>query len=291
MSNLDLRKQLTDRDWVALAKQEYQPLEVGQDIVIGHHCLGQVLQHYYAADGMQLFVVGQNPHPKQVVILFKGSSGLRKGNLTTFDQEWLTTNLPILEAMLIQKRTIPSQLKTAARTLNQLCHQYQDAKLYLVGHSLGAINLQFALAHCRFIGQIRAAYLYEGTNLYPLLSRKEKHHVRKFRHKVNNYVDIYDPVTLGYVNCHDLIGKLRLVASSPMPPIHQHMWGGYHFDINGKVQLRQPDQEVEAVVRHQQELIKITRSLGQRSPLLNPTLRVLNLKQSSLTKNKRFSGK
>lgn len=116
------------------------PSQVGVPIKVGRYPLGQVLAHIYEPDGFQLFVIGPAVQPRELVLLFKGSSGLRKGNPTTWNDEWLATNLPLLQALLRHQRHIPSQLQTAARVLNGLVAQYPRAKFFIYGHSLGAIN-------------------------------------------------------------------------------------------------------------------------------------------------------
>lgn len=50
--------------------------------------------------------------------------------------------------MLAHRRLIPSQLKTAARFLNKTISQFPGKQINIYGHSLGAINAQFALANC-----------------------------------------------------------------------------------------------------------------------------------------------
>ncbi|GFP09561.1 hypothetical protein LHEJCM20397_15420 [Lactobacillus helveticus] len=44
--------------------------------------------------------------------------------------------------------------------------------VHIYGHSLGAINAQFALANCHHPEAIGAAYLYEGTNIWLLFTQK-----------------------------------------------------------------------------------------------------------------------
>lgn len=104
---------------------------------------------------------------------------------------------------------------------------------------MGSINLQYALSHCRHIGQVKLADLYEAPNIFALLNNRERHHVRKFKHKVHNYVDIYDPVTVGYADRRHMVGQLGYLQSKLYPPITQHMWGGYQFDTHGRL-LTQP---------------------------------------------------
>lgn len=79
--------------------------------------------------------------------------------------EWFKTNLPILRAMLSHERRVPSQLKSASKLLNETINQFKGTQIYIYGHSLDAINAQFALANCHHPEAIGAAYLYEGTNI------------------------------------------------------------------------------------------------------------------------------
>lgn len=237
---MGVNEQLTDRQRVQLTKKAYAKLELGQRITVGPYFIGMVARSVYAADGLRAFVI---TNPTEVTLLFKGSSGFLKGNPTTWHDEWLKTNLPLLLAMLLNEHRIPSQLQTAAKLLNETLSQFKDARFYLYGHSLGSINAQYALANCRHPQRIAGAYLYEGTNIWPLLTAAQRRRVSQLQTKIFNYVDIYDPVTLGLTSSHHMVGKLCYIDSQPLKnPIKQHLWGGYHFDKNGKLKLRTVDQ-------------------------------------------------
>lgn len=235
---MDINKQLTDRQRIELTKKSYEELKLGQKVEIDHHFIGIVTNSVYEEDGLRAFVIANT---REITILFKGSYGIAKGNPTTWRDEWLRTNLPILVALLANERKIPSQLKSAAHLLHQTIHEYKGEHFYVYGHSLGAINAQYALANCRHPDRIAGAYLYEGTNIWLLLDQRQRHRVNEMRQKIYNYVDIYDPVTLGITASHHMIGKLCYVDSEKMPPIKQHLWGGYQFDENGNVKLREVD--------------------------------------------------
>lgn len=254
---------LTDEQRVLVAKMEYQLLTPGQKLQLGSQTLGIVLQHIYTADGFQAFVIGNRwDNPRQVTILFKGSSGLIRGNKGTITNEWLNTNFPILWSLLFQNHQVPAQLTTAARMLNRLLKQYPQAKFYLYGHSLGAINLQYALAHCRYLGRIKQVSLYEGPNLYILMNHREQQRVRKFKHKTDNYVDVNDPVTLGYYDGRHLVGKLHYVDCEPLPPVTAHMWGGYRFWPSGRLMTKRVDEDFRLVADRQQQLMAIGASMN-----------------------------
>lgn len=133
-------RNLTDQQRVTVAKLEYQLLEPNQVIILAGQPFGKVLQHIYTADGLQMFVIENRPQ-KEYTLLFKGSSGIMKGNPETWTNEWLDTNLPIGWSMLFQRGEIPQQLRTATRVLNRVLCQHPNAHFYLYGHSLGSINV------------------------------------------------------------------------------------------------------------------------------------------------------
>ncbi|TSO26679.1 DUF2974 domain-containing protein [Lactobacillus sp. LL6] len=238
---MDANLQLTDLDRIELTKKSYQNLNLGERIEISGHFIGIVTDSIYEKDGLRAFVI---TNQNEVTILYKGSYGFLKGNPTTWRDEWLKTNLPILVSLLINnEKKIPSQLNSAAKLLNKTINKYPKAHFYIYGHSLGSINAQYALANCHHPSSIYGAYLYEGTNIWLLLTQKQRQVAAKLRTKIYNYVDIYDPVTLGITATHHMVGRLMYVDSTPMSPIKQHMWGGYRFDKDGNLLLREVDDE------------------------------------------------
>lgn len=250
---------LTDYDRVCLTKKAYDGLNVGDDFVVNGKLIGRIVRDVYAQDGMQAYVIeNQAGRRDEVTVLFKGSSGLRNGNATTWRDEWLNTNWPIFVAMLTSRPKLPSALKTASSYLNKWLVEFPDAIFYIYGHSLGAINAAYALANCRHSSQIGAAYLYEGTNIWRLLTHKERQRVVEMRGRINTYVDIYDPVTLGYTASQRMVGKLHYVDSLPMNPVKQHMWGGYRFDENGNLLEKEVDQRFLDSSKMQQAFLSRT---------------------------------
>lgn len=249
---MKVNEQLTDFERVELTKKAYDQLQLGQSVDVSKHHIGTVCRSVHAVDGLRAYVIS-NPH--EVTLLFKGSYGFKKGTPQTWRDEWLKTNLPILRAMLSHERRVPSQLKTASKLLDETIHQFYGTQIYIYGHSLGSINAQFALANCHYPEAIGAAYLYEGTNIWLLFTPKERRCVAKMREKIFNYVDIYDPVTLGITETHHMVGQLRYVDSEPMKPIKQHMWGGYSFNPDGSLKLRKVDQAFLAESRSEHKLL------------------------------------
>lgn len=157
--------------------------------------------------------------------------------------------------MLTNQRQVPSALVTDSRCLNRWLEEFPDGHFYIYGHSLGAINAEYALANCRFPDQI-AAYLYEGTNIWRLLTHKERQLVAQLRGRINTYVDIYDPVTLGFTASKRMVGKLHYVDSLSMNPVKQHMWGGYRFDQVGNLREKEVDQRFLDSSKMQQAFLR-----------------------------------
>lgn len=283
---MDVNKQLTDLERIKLTQKSYQELALGERITIGDHFIGIVSNSVYASDGMRAFVI---TNPNEVTILYKGSYGLVKGNPTTWRDEWLNTNIPILLALLANERRVPSQLKSAAELLNRTISQFKGQRVYLYGHSLGAINAQYALANCHHPEAIAGAYLYEGTNIWLLLDQKQRRRVSEMRSKIYNYVDIYDPVTLGITASPHMVGKLCYVDSKQMKPIKQHMWGGYQFDEQGNVKLRAVDEAFleesrneHRILRRSNDLANTLERMGQGDSIRKVALDKLNTLQQKL---------
>ena len=237
---MDVNQKLTDFQRVELTRQSYKDLKIGQIIKIDDIFIGRISKKIYAMDGMRAFVI-RNRINHEYTIIFRGSSGLTKGNPRTWKDEWFDTNMPIFFGLCSLHPKIPSQLNTATIFLNGILKEHPTAHFYVYGHSLGAINAEYALVNCPHPQRIVRAYLYEGTNIWLLLTRKQRRRAKAIRHKVFSYVDIHDPVTLGITASHRMIGKLQYVDSKKLKPITQHMWGGYHFDKNGKLFLKDVD--------------------------------------------------
>lgn len=291
---MDVNKQLTDFERVELTKKSYDELVLGQRIELGEHFIGIVTDSVYESDGLRAFII---TNQREVTILFKGSYGVVKGNPTTWRDEWLKTNLPILVSLLANnEKRIPSQLKSAAKLLNKTLNHFNGAHFYIYGHSLGSINAQYALANCHHSQMIMGAYLYEGTNIWLLLNQKQRRTAARMRTKIYNYIDIYDPVTLGITATHHMVGRLMYVDSTPMQPIKQHMWGGYKFDKNGKLYLKEVDDAFLKESVNERKLLTKTNDLanvlekkGQANEVRKLALEKLNNFKKRLPDNYAFA--
>lgn len=235
----DLREQsLTDWQRVQLAQLEYHNWQPGQDVLLPDGLqIGEVVRVIKTDNGFRAIIV-QSLNPRKMIVLFRGSSGVRKGDPTTWTNEWLRVNLPIGSAIINQVPEVPQELWTASKELNQLLVDHPQKTFSLYGHSLGSINAQFALANCCSPEQINHAYLYEGPNLYWLLDKEQRKKTTLLRCQIFNYIDPLDVIALGYIDMEHTIGLLRIVDSSMTSPINQHMWGGYRFDANQHLLLK-----------------------------------------------------
>lgn len=110
---------LTDRQRVQLAQREYWDWRVGQEVQLpGRMVIGRVERVVNTADGFRATVIKHNSQEK--IVLLRGSSGILRGDPTTWTNEWLRVNLPVGDAILHQLPDIPAEMWTAANWLNQL---------------------------------------------------------------------------------------------------------------------------------------------------------------------------
>lgn len=227
---------LTDWQRMKLAQLEYYDWKVDDEVVLPDGTvIGQVVKIIATADGFRATVIQSTD--TEIAVLFRGSSGVRKGDPTTWTNEWLRVNLPIGDAIIHQVPTVPDEMWTAVQSFNQLLASNPHTNFYIYGHSLGSINAQFALANCRYPQQIQHADLYEGPNIYWLLSEQQRRVALNLRTRIFNYIDPFDVIALGYLDRQHTIGLLQVVDSNMTSPINQHMWGGYQFDRHQRLKL------------------------------------------------------
>ncbi len=227
---------LTDWQRMQLAQLEYYDWQINDDVLLPDGVMvGTVSKLVNTDDGFRATVIqsGQN----ELTLLFRGSSGVRRGDPTTWTNEWLRVNLPVGDAILNQVPEVPAEMWTAVKHLNKLLENNSGRKVYIYGHSLGSINAQFALANCQHPQQIQRAYLYEGPNIYWLLDAQQRKNVLQLRTKIFNYIDPLDVIALGYLDRQHTIGLLQVVDSVMSSPINQHMWGGYQFDKDQRLKI------------------------------------------------------
>jgi hypothetical protein len=239
----------SDFQRVDIAENEYKNYKEGQDVYIddGATKIGYVSKVVNNKNtGEQSYIITdiklpENPTPdqlasvKNVTVLYRGSTAPFSGD--DWMTDWVKNDVPIAKQIVTNDFTGPTpQLKSAAETLNKQMGLYPNAYFDIYGHSLGSMNGQYALAESKYPERIRSAYLYQGPNIYGLLTKEQKLQADKLRDQVFNYVDFQDMIPIGY----DLKGIGIIIPVNSKEDVgftDRHMWGGYQYDKNGNLSV------------------------------------------------------
>ncbi|HEM3607050.1 TPA: DUF2974 domain-containing protein, partial [Streptococcus suis] len=245
----------SDRNRVDIAKQEYEDYEVGQEVKIdeGKVTIGTVRKVLKDATGLDGYVV-EEPDGN-VIVLFQGSKGPGKEGSAA---DWLDNDLPMASNIISNKSEVTPQLQSASRSLNQVLKDYPNAQITVYGHSLGSMNAQYALATVSDIDRIAGAYIYNGPNVYPALTEAEKARVNALKYRIHNYIDQKDFVPIGYSGkdapgykspagtSEGAIGIVyRVDSKTNLNPIDQHVWGGYQWNTDGSLKVKEGSSKLE----------------------------------------------
>ncbi|MBL6440096.1 DUF2974 domain-containing protein [Streptococcus suis] len=254
MGNATMRN-YSDRNRVDIAKQEYEDYEDGQEVKIdeGKVTIGTVRKVLKDATGLDGYVV-EEPDGN-VIVLFQGSKGPGKEGAAA---DWLDNDLPMAHNIISNKSEVTPQLQSASRTLNQVLKDYPNAQITVYGHSLGSMNAQYALATVSDIDRIAGAYIYNGPNVYPALTEDEKARVNALKYRIHNYIDQKDFVPIGYSGkdapgykspagtSEGAIGIVyRVDSKTNLNPIDQHVWGGYQWNADGSLKVKEGSSKLE----------------------------------------------
>ena len=192
--------------------------------------LGTITQVYNNTTGAgeQVYAVVKNPDEnaedvQEVTVLFRGSTGPDHIFKETADvwNDWAENDFVIGTHIL--KQNVPSdqdqsteQLKASARALKDIMEKYPNAKINIYGHSLGSMDAQYAMAalEAAQIERIQQAYIFNGPDIYRILSPEQRKIVDQIKGRIYNYVD-----------------------SESEDPINQHMTYGYRLDKDGKIKI------------------------------------------------------
>lgn len=231
-----MEKVLTDLDRVNIAKQEYElgsQLDtlvkiMSQDKVLP---IGKVahVQDGGKETGEQIYTITPNgtldkpEDVKEVTVLFKWSTAPFGGD--DWKTDWFKNDIPIASKLLLKKFGSQSvshkqgtkQLEQSAHLLKEVMNKYPNAKISVYGHSLGSMNAQYAIAELddNQIYRVQGAWIYNGPNLYSILTDKQKEQVDKIKGVVNNYVDSKDKIGIGYPKegSDNAVGIVKIVDS------------------------------------------------------------------------------
>ena len=219
--------------------------------------LGTVTQVYNNTTGAgeQVYAVVKNPNEKadkvqEVTVLFRGSTGPDHFWEETADfwNDWAENDAVIAKRIMLQKD--PSyqdksteQLKASARALKDIMEKYPNAKINVYGLSLGSMDAQYSMAALQAdqVKRIQQAYIYNGPDIYRILSPEQRKVVDSIKTRIHNYADPDDPISMvGRDMVKGSIGSVGLVYyvdSTKEDFVNQHMTYGYQLDKNGKIKI------------------------------------------------------
>ena len=235
----------TDYERFQIEKKEYdKELAVDKPVEIGDNDnakpIGTVRQVIEDETGLKALVV-ESPDRSEVSVLYEGSKA-------PFDEgwevDWLANDIPMAQNILKGEEGVTSQLKAAASILDDIMLEYPNAKISVYGHSLGSMNAQYALANVRDISRISGAYIYQGPNIYPVLTKEQRQRVDAIKYRIHNYVDDKDLVPIGYpknrMDSVGVVGMMHHVDSVQQVDFvySQHLWGGYVFNEDGSLKIK-----------------------------------------------------
>ncbi|TCD54964.1 DUF2974 domain-containing protein [Alloscardovia theropitheci] len=186
--------------------------------------------------GLKMYVVKSDD--QHYTVLYRGSEAPPKHGSWV---DWVDNDIPMAQRIMSGQKGVTPQISQAADELQKLMKEHPDASFDVYGHSLGSMCAQYAAAKVTNPSRINGVYAYEGPNIYPTLTKDEKHNVLRLRGKIHNYVDPKDAVPLGYSSRLGMVGRMHKVNSKWASPIDQHMWGGYQWQDDGGLAETKPN--------------------------------------------------
>ena len=252
-----MRKYVNDSN-LQIAMTEYNDNSINREVKDQYdRSVGTVTQVYNNTTGAgeQVYAVVKNPKEnaedvEEVTVLFRGSTGPDHIFKETADvwNDWAENDFVIGTHIL--KQNVPSdqdqsteQLKASARALKDIMEKYPNAKINIYGHSLGSMDAQYAMAalEAAQIERIQQAYIFNGPDIYRILSPEQRKIVDQIKGRIYNYADAKDNISMvgrdiakGSIGS---VGMVYYVDSESEDPINQHMTYGYRLDKDGKIKI------------------------------------------------------
>ena len=219
--------------------------------------IGTVTQVYNNTTGAgeQVYAVVKNPKEntddvQEVTVLFRGSTGPDHFWEETADvwNDWAENDAVIAKRIVMQSNpsdrdNSTEQLKASARALKDIMEKYPNAKINIYGHSLGSMDAQYAMAalEASQIERIQQAYIFNGPDVYRILSPEQRKIVNQIKGRIYNYADPKDKISMvGRDPAKGSIGSVGMVYyvdSEQEDFVNQHMTYGYRLDKNGKIKI------------------------------------------------------
>ena len=253
-------KQYVNDEHLQIAMTEYNPnnSEIGHIVQTEQNkTVGTVTQVYdnTTGAGEQVYAVVKNPDEKaedvpEVTVLFRGSTGPDHilNEAPDVWNDWAENDSVIAKRIIMQsdlsdRDQSTEQLKASARALKDIMEKYPNAKINIYGHSLGSMDAQYAMAalEAAQIERIQQAYIYNGPDVYRILSPEQRKIVDQIKGRIYNYADPKDKISMvgrdpnkGSIGS---VGMVYYVDSEQEGFVNQHMTYGYRLDKDGKIKI------------------------------------------------------
>ena len=225
----------TDKENVEIAQQEYENHKVGYSLETSGSgkYVGTLsdANNNRTNNGEQIFTytktsTGREAVPptasaeeraqvKEITIMYQGSASPSNffTNAEEFGRDWVFNDAPeflnIIKGNLTgQSSKAPGQLEASAAYLKEMMEKYPNAKINLYGHSLGSMDVQYAIANVKDYDRINSVNIYQGPNIYTTLTPEQKANVSALYSKTNNYIDSNDLIGFGYNKGQGTVGKV-----------------------------------------------------------------------------------
>jgi len=262
----------SDETNMNIAKEEYKNREPGyilntedneylgtlSDVNDNRSDNGEQIYTYTKTDGSNEIVsldapLSEREKVEEITILYRGSTSPTEilSNGGDVSRDWGGNDIPMALKIFFGGKGATGQLEASSDYLKEIMEKYPNAKVNVYAHSLGSMDAQYALANVTDYSRIKSAHLYNGPNVYPILSHDQKVNVSALYDKIHNHIDSYDPIGLGYKEGEGTVGKtykFNGVNKTVLPTVlfgllgyvisegmDQHMWGGYRFDDKGNL--------------------------------------------------------
>ena len=253
-----MEKEYVSDKQLQIAMTEYRNLKLDNIArTPNNDILGTVTQVYNNTTGAgeQVYAVVENSDEEadkvqEVTVLFRGSTGPDHFWEETADfwNDWAENDAVIAKRIMLQKDLSyqdksTEQLKASARALKDIMEKYPNAKINVYGHSLGSMDAQYSMASLQAdqVKRIQKAYIYNGPDIYRILSPEQRKVVDSIKTRIHNYADPDDPISMvGRDMVKGSIGSVGLVYyvdSTKEDFVNQHMTYGYQLDKNGKIKI------------------------------------------------------
>lgn len=272
------------KERVEIANQEYLNLKIKRPVKINKNekTIGYVSQTFDKPTGEQSFVItdhyvspnaslAERETVKEVTVLYRGSTAPSLGNLLDSENptfwdvraDWAVNDIPTaLQVLSNGGAAAMPQLQSSAETLQQAMKTYPHALVSVYGHSLGAMNGQYAISDLpeEFHERVDGVYVYQGPNIYSILNERQRQTADKLTNagKIFNFIDTKDLIPIGYSEHKKQVGTLIEVESKKVGMVDQHMWGGYQFDKDGNILSRSTGKVQLAQHETNKELARLT---------------------------------